>query len=327
MKQTKRSLIGCALLGATLLALPLTSTAQPYPNKPIRLIVPDASGGSPDILGRILAQKLSDSLGQQVVVENKPGAAGQLAAGEAAKAAPDGYTMFMSTTSVWAILPNVKKNLPYDAAKSFMPITRIASASNVLVVNPSLAAKNVGELVRLAKASPGSINYASAGIATPAHLAGEMLNLLADIKLTHVPYRGAGPALLDVVAGSVQIIITSPIAAGAHMASGRVRALATTGLQRNPGLPDLPTIADSVPGYDISQSWGITVPAGTPAAIVKLLHTEIVKALNLPDVRERISRTGAVPMSETPEEFEAFIAAERSRLGEVIGKTGIVLAD
>ena len=327
MKLARSSMIGMAVFGAMLLALPPGAAAQPYPNKPIRLIVPDATGGSPDILGRILAQKLSDSLGQQVVVENKPGAAGLLAAEQASKAAPDGYTMFMSTTSVWAILPNVKKSLPYDAAKSFMPITRIASASNVLVVNPALPVKNVAELVKLAKASPGSINYASAGIATPAHLAGEMLNLLGDIKLTHVPYRGAGPALLDVIAGSVQLIITSPIAAGAHMASGKVRALATTGPQRNPGLPDLPTIAESVPGYDISQSWGITVPAGTPPAIVKQLHTEIVKALNLPDVRERISRTGAVPMSETPEEFEAFSAAERKRLGEVISKTGIVLAD
>jgi tripartite-type tricarboxylate transporter receptor subunit TctC len=154
-----------------------------------------------------------------------------------------------------------------------------------------------------------------------------MLNLLADIKMTHVPYKGAGPALLDVIAGTAQLMITSPIAAGAHMTSGKVRALATTGLQRNPGLPDLPTIAETIPGYDISQSWGITVPAGTPPAIVKLLHTEFVKALSLPDTRERILRTGAVPVGDTPEEFESFIGAERKRLGEVISKTGIVLAD
>ncbi len=315
------------MLTLAMLSASFGAVAQPYPAKPIRLIVPDATGGSPDTLGRILAQKLSDSLGQQVVVDNRPGAAGLLAADLAAKAAPDGYTLFMSTTSVWAILPNLKKNLPYDPVTSFMPVTRIASTSNVLVINLSVPAKSVAELVRHAKSNPGSLNYASAGIASPAHLAGEMLNLLADIKMTHVPYKGAGPALLDVIAGSVQLIITSPIAAGAHMNSGRVRALASTGAQRNPGLPDLPTIAETVPGYDISQSWGITVPAGTAPAIVILLHTEIVKALRLPDVRERIVRTGAVPVGDTPEEFAGFIAAERKRLGEVIGKTGIVLAD
>lgn len=310
-----------------MLALSAGVIAQPYPNKPIRLIVPDAPGGSPDILGRILAQKLSESLGQQVIVDNRPGAAGLLAADLAARAPADGYTLFMSTTSVWAILPNVKKNLPYDPIKSFMPITRIASASNVMVINPSVRAKSVADLVRLAKSNPGSLNYASAGIATPAHIAGEMLNLLADIKMTHVPYKGAGPALLDVIAGSVQIMITSPIAAGPHMNSGKVRAVATTGALRNPGLPDLPTIAETVPGYDISQSWGITAPAGTPPAILKLLHAEIVKALNLSEVRERIASTGAVPVGDTPEEFDLFIAAERKRLGDVISKTGIVLAD
>jgi tripartite-type tricarboxylate transporter receptor subunit TctC len=261
-----------------------------------------------------------------VVVDNRPGAGGLLAADLAAKAPADGYTLFMNTTTVWAILPNVKKNLPYDP-KSFVPVTRIASASNVMVVNTSLPVTSVAELVRLAKDSPGKLNYASAGIASPAHLAGEMFNLLGGVKLTHIPYKGAGPALLDVIAGTAQIMITSPIAAGAHMTSGRVRALASTGAQRNPGLPDLPTIAETLPGYDISQTWGITVPAGTPPAIVKQLHTEIVKALNLPDTRERISKTGAVPIGDTPEEFDAFINAERTRLGEVIAKTGIVLAD
>ncbi|MEP6971843.1 MAG: tripartite tricarboxylate transporter substrate-binding protein, partial [Betaproteobacteria bacterium] len=289
--KTKRYLLLTAM-AATAMALAPNAMAQAYPNKPIRLIVPDAPGGSPDVLGRLLAQKLSESMGQQIVVENRPGAAGLLAAELAARAAPDGYTLFMSTTSIWAILPSVKKNLPYDADKAFIPISRIATASNVLVVNPSLPVKSVADLIKLAKASPGSINYASAGIATPAHLAGEMLNLLADIKMTHVPYKGAAPALLDVIAGNVQVILTGPLAAGPHMASGKVRALATTGAQRNPSLPDLPTIAETVPGYEISQSWGITVPAGTPAPIVKQLGAEMIKVLALPDVRERITRLG-----------------------------------
>jgi len=325
MRSLKTALFSL-LAAASLVAAP-AALAQAYPSKPIRLIVPDAPGGSPDILGRMLAQKMSESMGQQVIVENKPGAAGLLAAEAASRTAPDGYNLFMSTTSVWAILPSVKKNLPYDATNGFMPITRIATASNVLVVNPSVQAKSVADLVKLVKANPGSINYASAGVATPAHLAGEMLNLLADIKMTHVPYKGAGPALLDVIAGQVQLIITSPIAAGAHMKNGKVTALATTGSQRNPGLPELPTIAESVPGYDISQSWGITTPAGTPPAIVRQLNAEITKAINQPDVRERISAMGAVPVTETPEQFTAFIANERKRLGDVITKTGIVLAD
>jgi len=325
MKILKLALLN--LLAVVLSAVSPAAFAQAYPTKPIRLIVPDAPGGSPDILGRILAQKLSDSMGQQVIVENRPGAAGLLAAEIAARAAPDGYSLFMSTTSVWAILPSVKKSLPYDATNGFMPITRIATASNVMVMNPSVPAKSVSELVKLIKTNPGTINYASAGIATPAHLAGEMFNLLADVKMTHVPYKGAGPALLDVIAGTVHVIITSPIAAGAHITNGKVRAIATTGDQRNPGLPDLPTIAESVPGYNISQSWGITAPAGTPAAIVKQLNTEIIKAINLPDVRDRITRMGAVPVTETPEDFTAFISAERKRLSDVISKTGIVLAD
>ena len=325
MRSLKTALF--SLLAAASLVAASAALAQAYPTKPIRLIVPDAPGGSPDILGRMLAQKMSESMGQQVIVENKPGAAGLLAAEAASRTAPDGYNLFMSTTSVWAILPSVKKSLPYDATNGFMPITRIATASNVLVVNPSVQAKSVADLVKLVKANPGSINYASAGVATPAHLAGEMLNLLADIKMTHVPYKGAGPALLDVIAGQVQLIITSPIAAGAHMKNGKVTALATTGSQRNPGLPELPTIAESVPGYDISQSWGITTPAGTPPAIVRQLNAEITKAINQPDVRERISAMGAVPVTETPEQFTAFIANERKRLGDVIIKTGIVLAD
>ena len=325
MKISELFLTGLMTVAA--LAVAPSAMAQAYPTKPIRLIVPDAPGGSPDVLGRLLSQKLSESMGQQIVVDNRPGAAGLLAAELAARAAPDGYTLFMSTTSVWAILPSVKKSLPYDANNGFIPITRIASASNVLVVNPSMPVRSVADLVKLAKASPGTINYASAGIATPAHLAGEMLNLLADIKMTHVPYKGAAPALLDVIAGAVQVIVTGPIAAGPHISSGKVRALATTGSQRNPALPDLPTISSTVPGYEISQSWGITAPAGTPPAIIKQLSTEIIKALAQPAVRESITRLGAEPAGGSPEDFSAFIVAERKQLSDVIGKAGIVLAE
>jgi tripartite-type tricarboxylate transporter receptor subunit TctC len=315
------------LLTAIVVALPQHASAQAYPTKPVRLIVPDATGGSPDQLGRLLAQKLSDSLGQQVVVDNRPGAAGVLAADVAAKSPPDGYTLLMTTTSIYAILPNLKKNLPYDHARDFVPISRIATAYNVLVVNTSLSAKSVPELVQLAKDKPGQLNYASAGVGSPAHLAGEMLNLLAGTKVTHVPYKGAGPGLLDVIAGNAQIMITSPIAAGPHMTTGRVRALATTGPERNPGLPDLPTIGESVPGYEISQTWGIAAPVGTPAPIIKRLSDEIMKAMQQPDVKERVAATGAVPVGDSPEAFATFITRERQRLGEVISRTGIVLND
>jgi len=315
------------LILLTLALLCGTVSAQGYPVKPVRLIVADAAGGAPDQLARILAQKLAESLGQQFIVDNRPGAAGVLGADIASKAAADGYTLLLTTTSIYALLPSLKKNLPYDPVKDFAPVSRIATASNVLVVNAQLPVRSVAELVQLAKSKPGVLNYASAGIGSPAHLAGEMLNLLAGIKITHVPYKGAAPGLLDVIAGNPQLIITSPISAGAHMNAGRVRALAVTGTERNPRLPDLPTIADTVPGYEISQTWGIVVPAGTPAPVVKRLSDEIMKAMSLPDVKERVANTGAVPAGDTPAQFEAFMTRERQRLADVIAKTGIVLAD
>lgn len=320
--------LGCFLIAAwSLVAVTFNAGAQSYPARPIRLIVADAPGGAPDQLARILSQNLSAVLGQQVVVDNRPGAGGALGAEIAAKARPDGYTLLMTTTAIYAILPNLRKNLPYDPVKDFVPISRIATASNVLVVNSALPAKNVAELVKLAKEKPDTLNYGSAGVGTPAHLAGEMLNLLADIKVTHVAYKGAAPALQDVIAGTVQYIITSPIAAAAHMNSGRVRALATTGAARNPSLPELPTIAEAVPGYEITQTWGIVAPAGTPGDVVKQLAGDIAKVMNQPNVKERVLATGAVPAGDTPAELETFMAKERQRLGDVIARSGIVLSE
>ena len=325
MKLSRRCCL--SLLALTLFAPATGAIAQAYPNKPIRLVVADAPGGAPDQLGRLLAQKFGDGLGQQVIVDNRAGAGGVLGAEMVAKSQADGYTLLLTTTAIYAILPNLRKDLPYDPVRSFVPISRIATASNVLVVNVDVPAKSIAELVKLAKDKPGVLNYASAGVGTPAHLAGEMLNLLADIKVTHVPYKGAAPALLDVIAGNAQYIITSPIAAGAHLSGGRVRALATTGGERNPGLPDLPTIGSTVPGYEISQTWGIVAPAGTPPEIVARLSDEIVKAMNLADVRERVLKTGAAPIGDRPADFTAFMSNERQRLGDVIARSGIVLTD
>ena len=301
--------------------------AQAYPARPVRLIVADAAGGAPDQLGRIVAQKLSEALGQQVFVDNRPGVSGALGADIAARSPADGHTLLLTTTSIYAILPSLKKGLPYDPVKDFTPISRIATASNVLVVNTSLPARSIAELVKHAKERPGALNYASAGVGSPAHLAGEMLNLLGGIKITHIPYKGAAPGLLDVIAGNAQLIITSPISAGAHLSAGRVRALATTGPERNPALPDLPTIAETLPGYEITQSWGMVAPTGTPATIVGRLSDEVIKVMRQDEVKERVVRTGAVPAGDTPAAFEAFMARERQRLAEVISKSGIVLAD
>jgi len=323
MKRLNRTLlllVVCALCA-------LDASAQPYPNRPIKLIVADSAGGAPDQLGRLITEKLSNNVGQPVIVDNRPGAGGALGAELAAKSAPDGYTLLLTTTAIYAILPNLRKNLPYDPVRDFVPITRIATASNVLVVNNELPAKNIAQLVKLAKERPGALNYASAGVGTPAHLAGEMLKLLADINVVHVPYKGAAPALADVIAGYAQYIITSPLAAGAHMNGGRVRALATTGTERNPSLPDLPAIAETIPGYEITQTWGIVVPAGTPPEIVNKLSSEVVKVMNQPDVKEKVLATGATPVGDSPAQFEAFMAKERQRLGDVVAKSGIVLTD
>jgi len=323
MKRLNRMLL--LLVVSALCAL--DASAQTYPNRPIKLIVADSAGGAPDQLGRLITEKLSNNVGQPVIVDNRPGAGGALGAELAAKSAPDGYTLLLTTTAIYAILPNLRKNLPYDPVRDFVPITRIATASNVLVVNNELPAKNIAQLVKLAKERPGALNYASAGVGTPAHLAGEMLKLLADINVVHVPYKGAAPALADVIAGYAQYIITSPLAAGAHMNGGRVRALATTGTERNPSLPDLPAIAETIPGYEITQTWGIVVPAGTPPEIVNKLSAEVVKVMNQSDVKDKVLATGATPVGDSPAEFETFMAKERQRLGDVVAKRGIVLTD
>lgn len=325
MNASSRILLAMAAVLA--FAVPGGAMSQGYPNRPIKLIVADSPGGAPDQLARLAALAIGDSLGQPVVVENRPGAAGLPGAESVAKSPPDGYTLLVITSAVYAILPNLRRDLPFDVTKDFAAVTRLATASNVLVVNNDLPAANVAELVRYAKSKPGALNYASAGIGTPGHLAGEMLNLLAGLQVAHIPYKGAAPALLDVIAGNAQYIFTSPLAAGAHMNAGRVRAIATTGTERNPSLPNLPMVADAVPGYEITQSWGVAVPAGTPPDIVKRLNEAFVKAMASQEVKEKVLKTGAVPAGDSPAAFEAFMAAERARMGDVIKRSGIVLKD
>jgi tripartite-type tricarboxylate transporter receptor subunit TctC len=300
-------------------------SADAYPNRPIRFLVPSPPGGSPDILARIVAGKLAAQMKQQVVVDNRAGASGIIGVEIAKNAAPDGHTLLLATATSFASLPALSTRLPYDPSKDFIAVSRIAWVANVVTVNVKLGANSVADLVKLARARPGQLNYGSAGNGSPAHLAGAMLNVLADIKTLHVPYKGAAPALTDMIAGQIQILITSPLVAMPHGRAGRIKVLATTGARRDPLLPELPPVADTVPGYEIVQWWGIALPARTPAALVKRLHQEIATVLNAQDAREAMSRNGATPSPESPAEFAAFIRAERERIAKVGRQAGITL--
>lgn len=311
----------CALL----CALASSAAAQAWPTRPIRFVINSAPGGAPDLIGRAVAQRLAEALGQQVLVDNRAGASGVIATELVARASPDGYTALLAATTIFAMLPAMKSGLPYDVARDFAPVMLLASAANVVAINAALPVKSVPELIALARGRP--LLYASAGNGTPAHLAGEMINLAAGLKMTHVPYKGAGPALADVVAGQVHLIVTSPIAALPHAQTGRVRLLATTGLSRDPLLPDLPPVAATLPGYEITQWWGMALPSRTPRPIVMKLNAVLGEALRHPELRERLVQQGTVPGGGSPEEFARFIATERERLGRVIRQAGISLAD
>lgn len=293
--------------------------SQPYPNRPLRLLVPGASGSSQDVLSRILATKLSEQIRQQVVVDDRAGASGMIGIEIGKTAAPDGYTLIAATATLFATLPALGARLSFDPDRDFVPLSRMASVSNVLLVNAGIGVSSVAELVKLAKARPGRLNYGSAGNATPAHLGGAMLDALSGISTNHIPYKGAAQALTDVMGGQLQYLITSPLVAMPHANGGRIRVIASTGAQRDPLLPQLPTVAETLPGFEITQWWGIVLPAKTPPAIVARLHEEIVKALRAPDVVDLIAKQGATVRPESPAEFIAFMKAERTRIA-AIGK-------
>jgi tripartite-type tricarboxylate transporter receptor subunit TctC len=312
------------IVGALLPAAP-SALAQSYPAKPIRFVVPSAPGGSPDILARVVGNKLSMQTGQQVIVDNRSGASGIIGVEIAKSAAPDGYTMLLATSTTHASLPALKTNLTYDVDRDFVSLTRIAWVANVLTVNAALGVNTVADLVRLAKEKPGQLNFGSAGSGTPAHLAGAMLDVLAGVRTTHVPYKGAAPALSDMMAGQIQYLVTSPLVAMPHGRAGRIKVLATTGAKRDPLLPELPSVADTVPGYEIVQWWGVALPAGTPKAVTQRLHDELMTALNDADVKTLMNKNGATPSPESPAQFLAFMKAERARLANVGRKAGISL--
>ena len=298
-------------------------TAQEYPTRPIRLVVPFTPGGTTDILARLLSVRLGEAWGQQVIADNRPGAGGNIGVELTAKSAPDGYTIVMGHIGTFGVNPTLYAKLPYDPIKDFQPVTLIAMVPNMLAVNPSLPAKSVRELIALAKAKPGSLNFGSGGNGSAAHLAGEYFKLLTKINIVHIPYRGTAPAVTDLISGQIGMIITGVPALLPQFKAGRVRGLAVATAQRLTLLPDLPTIAEAgVPGYEATQWYGILVPAATPRAIVNKLHEGIVQMLARPDTKERLAAEAAVPVGNTPEEFAAYIKSEIARWAPVVKASG-----
>ena len=315
------ALKACALAA---LAISAPAHAQVYPAKTVRMIVAYPPGGGTDIVGRTLAQKLGESLGQSVVVENRGGASGNIGTELAARAAPDGYTILMGNVAPNAINVSLFKDLPFDPVADFAPVSLVASTPNILVVHPSTPARTVKEVIALAKAKPGTLNFASAGMGSSSHLAGELFRILAGADIVHVPYKGAGPAMVDVLSGQVQLYFATMPAAMPHVRPGKLAPVAVTSARRSQALPDLPTIEESgVPGYEASTWYGVLAPAHTPAAVVARLHGDIARILTDAALHARLADQGFDPVGSSPEEFGAYIKSEILKWGKVIRDAGI----
>jgi tripartite-type tricarboxylate transporter receptor subunit TctC len=310
-------------LGALFACIALGASAQGYPNRPIRLVVPFPAAGTTDILARAVAQKLTEALGQAVVVDNRPGAAGNIGSDLVAKSAPDGYTLLMGTVGTHAINPSLYSNMPYDHVKDFVPVVLVAGVPNVLVVNPELPVNSVADLIKLAKAKPGTINFASSGSGTSIHLSGELFKTMAGVDMMHVPYKGSSPALTDLIGGQVQIMFDNLPSSLAQIKAGKLRAVAVTSLKRAPALPDVPTISESgLPGFEASSWFGVLAPAGTPAPIVARINGEVNKWLQSADARERLLGQGAEAAGGTPEQFASYIRVETEKWAKVVKASG-----
>lgn len=312
------------LLIATALAASGTSVAQSYPTKPIRIVVVSTPGGSVDTLARTVGPKLAERWGQQVLVDNRPGAGGAIAAEIVAKSPPDGYTLIMGTVASFATNVSLRKSLPYDPVKDFSPISLVATQNLMLLIHPSVPAKSVRELTAIAKKQPGVLSFASAGNGTGGHLSGELYKMLAGVDLLHVPYKGVQPALIDVVSGQVSMTFASIISAMPQVKNNRLRPLAVTGGQRSPAAKELPTMIEAgVKGYESATWYGLLAPAGTPADIVSKLNTEVVAILKSPEMNDRLSKEGADPVGNTPAEFARHIQVEIEKWRKVIRAAGI----
>jgi tripartite-type tricarboxylate transporter receptor subunit TctC len=311
------------MFAATILLAANEAAAQPWPAKPIKWVVPFAPGGTTDILARTVGDKLSQAVGQPVIVENKPGAGGGVGAEFVAKAAPDGYTIMGGTISTHAINASLYKNLPYDPVRDFVPIVLLARVPNMLVVNVDVPAKNVPELIALLKATPGKYTFASSGNGTSQHLSGELFKSMSGTDMQHIPYKGSPPALQDVMGGQVTMTFDNITTAWTLAKAGKLRALAVTTANRSSVAPDVPTLAESgLPGFEVGSWQGVFAPVGTPPEIVKRLNAEIVKILNLPDVRDKLAGLGAELVGNTPEEFAVMVKAEVVKWADVVKKSG-----
>ncbi len=297
--------------------------APGYPARPVRMLVPFSPGGATDVPGRIVAQKLSEQFGHQVVVDNRPGAGGIIATELVATAQPDGYTILMTATP-FAISPALHRKLPYDPVRDFAPVMQFGSAPNVLVVHPTLPVKSTQDLIKLARAQPGKIDWASSGTGGAQHLFGALFTAIAKLDMTHVPYKGSGPATADLLGGQVKVGFPGIAIALPHHKAGRLRALATTSAKRSPQAPDVPSLAESgVPGYEATLWLGIAAPRATPQPIIARLNAEITKALQSPDVRQGFVNTGTDPVTGTPAEFGAFVKSEVEKWTRVVREAGI----
>ncbi len=302
---------------------PAAATAQNYPAKPVRIVVPFPAAGGTDLMARTIADKIGTALGQQFIVDNRTGAGGALGSDLVAKSAPDGYTLLVSSSSPMVIGPNLMQKPPYDPLRSFSPIIIISSAPNVLVIHPSVPVKNVKELITLAQQRPGQLNYASNGAGTLSHLTGELFSQRTGIKMVHVPYRGAPPAVIDTVAGNVSLLFSAYPTVSVQVQSKRLRALAVTGSKRASVAPELPSIAETLPGFESSQWWGMFGPAGLSSEAVNRLNASAQQALTLADVRKRLAADAADPVGGSAAEAEKFLQEDHAKWGKVIRDAGV----
>lgn len=296
--------------------------AGKYPTKPIRFIAPFPPAGTSDILCRIIGQKLAEAWGQPVVVDSRPGAGGSVGTEIASRATSDGYTLLLGNLSPIAINPSLYRNVGYDSLRDFAPVTLVAAAPQLLVVNPSLPAKSVSELIKVAKAKPGTLNFGSGGAGTLAHLGGEMFKRLTGVNMVHISYKGTILSITDLISGQVQIVFSDMPIALPHAKSGKLRALAVTGAKPTPLVPGVPTVAETVPGFVLENWWGVLVPKGTPAPVVARINAEIGRALQLADVKERYANLGVEPITSTPPQFAAHIKGEAVKMAKVIREAG-----
>lgn len=322
---TRRGTLAAGLSLAAMLAAGSPLQAADFPDRQITMVVPFAAGGSTDVVARIIAQKMSDDLGQQVIVQNVAGAGGNLGADNVARADPDGYTILMGTVATHALNPLILKSTPYDAQKDFAPVSLLVVVPNVLVVNPELPVKTVDELVALLKAEPGKYSYASSGNGTPLHLSGELFKSMTGVDMEHIPYKGAGPALNDVVGNQVPIMFDNLPSSSGHIKSGTLRALAVTTKERAPSFPEIPTIAEAVPGFETYTWNALFAPAGTPAEVVARLNASARTALADPAVADRMTEFSATIVGSSPEELATHVAAEIAKWTPIVRDAKIQL--